>query len=257
MGNQREITRLESDGFSGGFTIIEVILFLAISGLLLGVAIATISANINNSRFNDAIRSTTSYLQRQYSEVAAGQSDRKDAITCDSSGQVTTGTPRPLGMTDCVVMGRFIKLEGTKFTVRYITGYRASLVGISADDTAAVMQMNPRVAGTIAYEGEYGVPWGITLVNTRLTGVPSPSPSTGFAIIRSPASGNILYYTEENITSSEPVLDAAFINAGNLNRTAQLCFADNSTSRAGRININNGQGQEIIQTDLATQGSCP
>lgn len=242
-----------------GFTIIEVILFLAISGLLLTVAIATISASINSSRFNDTIRSTTSYLQRQYNEVATGQSDRSDSVACDTAtGQITTGTPSPAGMTDCVIMGRFIKLEGAEFTVRYITGHRSSLVGISSDDVTAIMEMDPQVAGAAVYAGEYDVPWGIDLVNTALSGTPTASPSTGFAIIQSPASGNVLYFTEENITATEPVLDPAFINTNNLNRTAQLCFADNSLiSRTGRINIGNGRGQEIIQTDLATQGGCP
>ncbi len=76
-----------------GFTIIEVILFLAISGLLLGVAIASVNANINNSRFNDAVRSTTSYLQGQYSEVAAGQSDRDESKGCDETKGQSTSSP--------------------------------------------------------------------------------------------------------------------------------------------------------------------
>ncbi len=239
-----------------GFTIIEVILFLAISGLLLGVAIASVSANINNSRFNDAIRSTTSYLQGQYSEVAAGQSDRDETKGCDESNGQITSSPKAPGMTNCVIMGRFIKLQGSNFTVRYITGHRNTLSGISADDTTSIQQMNPQVAPAVAYERSYNVPWDIGVVSTKLPSSPA-SASTGFAIIRSPATGNVLYYTEENISSPEPVLDNTFINTGNLNKDIVVCFADSSSARVGRINIQNGQGQEIIQTDLADTGACP
>lgn len=236
-----------------GFTVIEVILFLAISGLLLAVAIAAITTNINNSRFNDAIRSTTSYLQSQYSEVAAGKSDRDALRGCDAGGINPAATP--LGMTDCVIMGRYIKLEGSTFTVRYIIGYRNSLLGISADDTQSVRDMSPRVAADTAYQASYDVPWGIGLANATLWD--GDSTRTGFAIIRSPASGNILYYAVRNVPQSpEPALDDTFIDFNNLNKDAVLCFADNSSSRTGRINIQNGQGQEVIQTDLATTGAC-
>lgn len=246
-----------------GFTIIEVILFLAISGLLLAVAIASVNANINNSRFNDAIRSTTSYLQGQYSAVAAGQSDRDESKGCSGvTGDITT-TPTVPGMSNCVIMGRFIKIQGSTFTVRYITGHASTLSGISADDTTAIKDMNPKVASDLAYAREYAVPWDIGVVSTKLP-TSAASGSTGLAIIRSPASGNILYYTEENITSPEPLLDNNFINTLNLNRNVIVCFADSGNSRVGRINIGDGgvsstrsQGQEIIQTDLATTGACP
>ena len=252
MGSQSGVTCQKSERFSGGFTLIEVILFLAISGLLLAGALAGISTNINNSRFNDAIRSTTSYLQSQYSEVAAGKSDRDALKGCDA-GVINT-TTRPLGMTDCVIMGRYIKLQGSSLTVRYIIGYRSTLLGISADDTAAVMQMSPRVAGADAYQSQYDVPWDIGLVKTVLWN--GDSTATGFAIIRSPTSGNILYYAASNLTSPEPLLDSSFIKPENLNKDAVLCFADDGSSRTGRINIRNGRGQEVIQTDLATQGAC-
>lgn len=262
-GNQHRFTRQKSERFSGGFTIIEVILFLAISGLLLAVAIASINANINNSRFNDAIRSTTSYLQGQYSEVAAGQSDRNESQGCDEATGDIDSTPTAAGMSNCVIMGRFIKLEGSTFTVRYITGHKSTLSDILADDTDAIMQMDPKVASETAYKAQYDVPWDIGVVSTELPSS-TASASTGLAIIRSPASGNILYYTEENISSVEPLLNNVFINDLNLNRKVTICFADSGKSRVGRISIGGSgvgitrsQGQEIIQTDLANTGACP
>lgn len=253
IGNQRRFTRDTSGGFSGGFTVIEVILFLAISGLLLFVAIASVTANINNSRFNDAIRSTTSYLQTQYSEVSAGQSDRDTSKGCDTTGSITN-SPTALGMSDCVVMGRYIKLEGATFTVRYIIGYRATLLGIPAGDTAAINAMNPQVAND-AYEGRYDIPWDIHMA--KATALSGTYDRAGIAIIRSPASGSVLYYVAApGDASPAPSIAGTLIRDDNLSQDVTLCFADDSSSRTGRITIGNGQGQDVIKTDLATTGAC-
>lgn len=240
-----------------GFTIIEVILFLAISGLLLAGAMAGMTSNINNSRFNDAIRSTTSYIQRQYSELGTGVSNRPNLLNCDTSANVSVlGPTKPPGMTNCVVMGRFIKIEGTRLTTRYIIGYRASLSGLSADDTLAIRSMLPRVAGTETFANEYEVPWGIRVVETRLpSGVFA---ATGFAIIRSPASGNIVFYAFQTTPGApEPALTNALISSNRMNQNVDVCLADSSSGRYGHIKVEAGQGQEVIQTDLSsTAGAC-
>lgn len=235
-----------------GFTIIEVLLFLAISGLMLAAAIMGVTANINNSRFNDGLRSTESYLQREYNEVASGVNDRDEALACDAFGQITTGGPsnptKSPGMTNCVILGRFIKLGGSKLTSRYIIGYGATGKG---DDTTAIRAMNPVVAPTIAYEGTYDVPGGIDIVNTTLPS--STSAISDLAIIKSPASGIVLYYMKAGTASSG--IDNSFINLINLNKNAKICLSDGQ--RNGRINmLSNGRGQEVIQADLATSGAC-
>lgn len=66
----------ESDGqeVKKGFTLIEVMLFLAISGLLLvGVMGGTYRA-ISSQRYNDAVRGFSEYLRQIYAEVISPQS---------------------------------------------------------------------------------------------------------------------------------------------------------------------------------------
>jgi len=56
-----------------GFTIIEVMIFLAISGaLLVGVIVGT-SATIARQRYNDAVESFAEFMRRQYSVVISPQ----------------------------------------------------------------------------------------------------------------------------------------------------------------------------------------
>ncbi len=57
-----------------GFTIIEVMLVLAISGLLLVGLIGGTFASINRQRYNDSVRDFAEYLRTVYSEVISPQS---------------------------------------------------------------------------------------------------------------------------------------------------------------------------------------
>jgi type II secretory pathway pseudopilin PulG len=57
---------------NGGFTIIEVMLFLAVSSLLLGTMVFGTYSMIFNSRFTDTISSAASFLQKQYEEARSG-----------------------------------------------------------------------------------------------------------------------------------------------------------------------------------------
>lgn len=71
-------------GHKKGFTVIEVMLFLAITGLmLLGVLGGTYSA-INRQRYNDAVRSYSDFLKGVYAEVISprsnGQGNSSQAI---------------------------------------------------------------------------------------------------------------------------------------------------------------------------------
>jgi len=55
-----------------GFTIIEVILFLAVSAVLLGVVIATIGGRQQRAQFTDSMRDLQSYLETQLSDTQNG-----------------------------------------------------------------------------------------------------------------------------------------------------------------------------------------
>lgn len=73
--------KLNSENTKQGFTLIEVMIFLAVSGLLLvGVMGGTYSA-IASQRYNDSVRSFSEFLRQMYAEVispetlGAGDSD--------------------------------------------------------------------------------------------------------------------------------------------------------------------------------------
>lgn len=235
-----------------GFTVIEVILFLAISGLLLFGALAGINSSVNSTRFNDAVNTVTSYFQKQYAEVSDGRNARDASLGCDN-GNVNNGNTS-IGSTKCVVLGRLLQFNtGTSIiSTRYIIGIDTT--NISAGDSAAVVAASPKaVVGNTNLEDTFEVPWstnfnkvtqGATVVNS-------------LAIIRSPISERILFYSFQapaninNLTSNE-------IKDANLNKAVNICMRDDTRARIGYVRIGSGQGQDIVRTDLSsTAGTCP
>lgn len=255
MGNQGGLIRQKSVRVSGGFTIVEVILFLALTGLLLLAAMAGVNANINNTRFNDAIRSSVSYLQGQYDQVSNGRNDRDAALSCDSALNLGTGTTPP-GMTDCAVLGRFIKLEGSEFTARYILGYSpVPLSQLTQEDTAALAQMTIVVADDHAPASSFQVPWSIAVTGSSVS---STSP-LGLAIIRSPVSGNVMYYTFPTSSGTpSPNNVQSSLTLANRNRQVTVCFeGEGLIGRRGNVVFDAGKGQDVISADLSTgAGAC-
>ncbi len=95
---------------SNGFTIIEVVLFIAISGfLIVGLMVGT-SATVARERYNDSVQDFAEYFRREYSAVINPQNGRIENISssmCNSA--VTSGDP-DRGRSGCLLYGRLITI---------------------------------------------------------------------------------------------------------------------------------------------------
>lgn len=257
-------------GREAGFTIIEISIFMAISGLLLLVAILGTSNSINTNRFNDSVRSAQGYLQKQYSDILNGVNPRDDNHACDAStGQVGSGS-QVVGTSDCLLMGKLIQFtkNSSTFTTYYVIGsipVTQPAPGLSDDVLIALYK--PHVVPSVANE-TYNLAWGATVLGScqapNTSGV-CQSPYTKFnsyLLLRSPASGNILSY----------IFYASGLPAGNdltpysipaNHMTANICLhsADN-TVPTGMITLSPSGGQAGINTnfdsaiDVVTSTMC-
>lgn len=168
-----------------GFTIIEAMLFLSISGILFVGLMVGISTNINNQRYRDSVSSFAGLLQQQYSEVANIRNDRTQAWRCESS--ITTPdaeTGQARGTTDCVVLGKYIRTldSATKLEIGTVIGSEPSGNPVIDSDSAALAAYAPRTSSfdRSLYEPE----WGALLQDTE--GHPA---NFTIIILRSPLSG--------------------------------------------------------------------
>jgi type II secretory pathway pseudopilin PulG len=90
-----------------GFTIIEVLMFIAISGALLALMIFAVYRMLDNSRFSDTINSATSFVQTQYEEARSGVRPNGEGI-CNDGGE------NDIGRSNCLLLGKAIVFRDIK-----------------------------------------------------------------------------------------------------------------------------------------------
>lgn len=86
---------------TSGFTIIEVVLFLAISGLMAIGLLAGTSMAIQRQQYRDAVQSFAGYLRDEYARVVSVEND--GTAKCGASVR---------GQSECFIVGRLIKTTG-------------------------------------------------------------------------------------------------------------------------------------------------
>jgi type II secretory pathway pseudopilin PulG len=178
-----------------GFTIIEVMLFLAVTGALVIAILAGAGVSIGQQRYRDSVNSLKSFIQTQYNEVTNVINDRGQGWTCDTAATVTQtaeGAGETRGTSNCVILGRFITVNetGTVLTTANVVGYHAIGAPSATSDIAELatnytMQVSPINQATTE------VSWGAQIVNAGST---TPQ-RFSLLILRSPLSGSIVTFT--------------------------------------------------------------
>lgn len=121
-----------------GFTIIEVMLFLALTGLLLSGVLVGLGSNLSRQRYNDAVEDIADILQDQYSFVSDIRINTRTKlqdsscyalVPADIAGgdaasyynSVANSKSKSIsyrGRTNCVVYGAVVVLDGKKNTIQ-------------------------------------------------------------------------------------------------------------------------------------------
>lgn len=265
-----------------GFTIIEVLLFLAISGLLLMIALAAVTGTINNTRFSDATNGLESFLSQQYSEVQSGVSFRPDGdIAC-----VPAGSPeKPGAANNCIVLGRlidFVPLSdlGPGNPVGLLRSY--TVVGTRCPDVPDPVEAgcpggsgvtdgteagklaaySPRAIRS-AVPSDHYLQWGAFLPqNVQVGGVSQPNPAVmrsgskvrfnRLAILHAPTSERVYVYAYSHADSfteveQEYVIPRSFLTEAVADKEAIMCLQSQDLFGGYHfVSIGNGQGSDLI-----------
>jgi type II secretory pathway pseudopilin PulG len=183
-----------------GFTIIETMLFLAITGLLIATMLVGVGTSINNQRYRDSVTSLQSFLQSQYSSISNVQNDRDNSWKCGNSATPSqTGTLQDRGQSDCVLLGRYITIEGGNTTVSTVLGYQTATA--SGTDIANLKADYMLGLSTINQQTD-SLAWG-TVIAWPVSGAGFKNPTTprsiAILIIRSPDSGATYTFTSDTV----------------------------------------------------------
>jgi len=121
----------------GGFTVIEVLIVLAITGALFVSAAVAISGRQNQTAFDQAIRQVQSQVQQTVNEVAAGYFPNKASFQCTAGGSgplLSAGSAGQGTNSGCIFLGKAMqfKVAGTtpeQFTIYTVAGLQKTAAG--------------------------------------------------------------------------------------------------------------------------------
>lgn len=219
---------------NNGFTIIEVMLFLAVTGALTITILAGAGVSISQQRYRDSVNSLKSVIQSQYAEVANVINDRNQDWTCTTAGNVLSvdaiaGEPR--GTSDCVILGRMLTVNeaGTAITSANVVGHRT--VGVPAE-LSDVDELKNNYAITVSpiNPETTDISWGAKVVKPKSTNAQPLS----ILVIRSPLSGAIVTFTADGLQ----IDPKAMLTPANMSTARDLCVnPDGALIGAKRLEV--------------------
>lgn len=225
-----------------GFTLIETMLFLAITGALVVAVLIGTGASINVQRYRDSVTSLKSLIQKQYSDVLNVQNQLSSTnISCDNNAAVgTTGTTAPRGQSDCVIMGKYITINGSDVTTSTVIGHAS---GVAASDLSDINLIKSYNLSTLPSSVETSqLEWGVQVAWPK-SGSDAKSPQTprsiAILVVRSPQNGQNYTFTGDDITVPlKSLVVAGANNPGQAQRT--VCLASGGLTNNNDMAISIG-----------------
>ncbi|MDB5177335.1 MAG: hypothetical protein JWN75_1003 [Candidatus Saccharibacteria bacterium] len=187
-----------------GFTIIEVMLFLAITGGLFAALMVGVNTGITQQRYLDSVRSYKALVQNQYSEVLNTRNDNAGNTKCSDRKDGNLDQAAPLdvnGTSQCVILGRAIKIMdgGTKVETSSVTAYDMTANSNDSSDITVLTNYKPKLSSFNIETTE--IDWQGNLEVPASPGGSSSHSSAFILILRSPTTGNIRLFTSPSAPS--------------------------------------------------------
>jgi prepilin-type N-terminal cleavage/methylation domain-containing protein len=199
--------------FKQGFTIIETMLVLAITGVLISALLVGIGGTINNQRYKDSVASFKALLQDQYGQVDNVSNERDGNWSCSSSATTladqTSGTTP--GQSDCVLMGRLVTVVNSSITTASVVGFQKATSSSTNDVANIKASYNLGVSsGSIeAATLEWGaqIAWPRSGLDVAPNAVSPAPPSRGISIlfVRSPTSDIAYTFTSNTVYAMDAI----------------------------------------------------
>lgn len=195
--------------YKHGFTVIETMLFLAISGALTVAIMAGAGFAVNQQRYRESVDSTTEVLRSQYADVFNVQNVERSAsaLHCNTTtAQVTdasgAGSGDPRGWSDCLIVGKYVQTtDGKDVAVKTLVATKNDIKDSSGEfkydssnDLIALEGYN--IATLPTTDSTFTPKWGATLAAKTSSG---ESKTLGIMIIRVPTSGSIKTFVSTDV----------------------------------------------------------
>lgn len=227
---------------TAGFTIIETMLFLAISGLLIVSLLIGVGASVNVQRYRDAAESFKGLLQEQYADLTSVENARTDSWSCGSTAVPSNAGPvyDNRGQSQCILIGKYVWVDNTDISVYTVIGYpKFTTPPLTSSDDITSLKTNYVLNVSSGEAQKSTLEWGTRIsypvkVNGTTNSTPATPRKLGFLVVRSPESGQIYTFVnnDPNVPNATNIGTATFTDllvAGNAapgNQGEQLICVD-------------------------------
>jgi len=253
---------------SAGFTIVETLIVLAVSGGLFMIAALYIGGKQAKTEFQVGVRDIQTQLQQIINQTESGYYGTNSTSKCTIVGGVPTITANAgnLGSSgDCIFIGKAFVVDGPKLYVYPLAGLRQTITG---DDTTSPVEAKATVVGS---PDTYALPNGISQVTSSYDGGTLSGGIRGFAVLTSMSNAG------DSATGSQTfglhALRGPFTSGGNFvvtinkeinpptniaylsKKSVELCVKSGGTDQSALITIG-GESSLAIHTDIKSGASC-
>ncbi len=194
-----------------GFTIIETVLFLSVTGLLVLGVMVGVGASLNNQRYTDAVESFKNLVQQQYADLGSVRNGRTNDWNCSDTAMSTQDGSTRRGQSDCIIVGKYMRIDKGDITIYTVLARQTSTVQ-RATDIATLRNnytFNESTSETESQDMEWGtyVAWPVHGSGSRPVGT---NRQMGILFLRSPETGNIYTFTSDTIPPKDIISDSTF-----------------------------------------------
>ncbi len=208
-----------------GFTIVEVMIFLAISGLMFVLAINAMSGKQQQTEFQTGVNTLKADLNQDLSNVGDGNYPSLNGISCnvneDSGQPYNCSTSTPINGASTII-GEVLAFNSGSYTILPVIGRNYVAGSNDTQDATSLSQAEPWIISGI--EQSITMPFGLTIVNgssvTSTVTSPTISP-TGLGAIGlfsfTSFEGNDLANSGEALSSGSEHIEIFVIPGSKLN----------------------------------------
>lgn len=243
----------------GGYTVIEVMLFMAISGFMFIIAATAISGKHAQAQFKQGVQSTNEVVRQIANDVANGYYPSNSDFSCSGGSNITTVTSTGQGQNKgCIFMGKVLKFNfdaDNTYDIYSLSGrqFKGSNSAIADGVPTNLNDASPAIVDRLTESGKR-IEWGLTVTKV-INKNSGNAPLDGIAFIKSFGSygssgldsGNqdVIAIPIPRNTSNPAayVKNADSLLAGFSQVAVNICFDDDG--RQGAVVIGGSNGQRL------------
>lgn len=258
-----------------GYTIIETMIFLAVTSAMFIMAMLFLSGQQSKNEFSTGIRDIQSRLSDVINDASTGYYNNSGNFVCDTTSpgvpNISPGTADQGSNADCIFLGRAIQFDSSESgneTLELYTLVARRLDSTTGADVRDLAQAAPKVLDEA--DAELTLPYGITIASVSYAGGPINTGTIAFVsrLAGNTGSGGITGTQDIDLIGitgtvfGQSQIDAKnAIQAGiagsprNPSSGITLCFNSGGTNQHGIIQLGGSNRQNSISLTIES-GLC-